>query len=283
MQSAWAIGYGLAALVSYVVQDVLGLGWRAVFFVGILPALYTFWVRRNVEEPAVWRDRTRREDVRLGRAGDRRADARHHDRADAHERLHDVRVVGLQHLGAVLPARRHRALERGDELVHRRHAGRDVARVRDVRVPERSLRAEAHLRELSHRGRRAGARVHVDVESPGALRARARDGVLRDRLLQRLRRRDRGAVPDRRPRDRAGIHLQHRPRGERRGAMGRRQAHRYARLRRRRSRSPRAPTSSPRSSGRSFRRRATGSSHEIADSCSPCSSLASRPTPAVSS
>jgi MFS family permease len=56
MQSAWAIGYGLAALVSYVVQDLLGLGWRAVFFAGILPALYTFWVRRNVEEPAVWRE-----------------------------------------------------------------------------------------------------------------------------------------------------------------------------------------------------------------------------------
>src|SRR5262245_23389171 len=46
MQSAWAIGYGLAALVSYVVQDLLGLGWRAVFFAGILPALYTLSVRR---------------------------------------------------------------------------------------------------------------------------------------------------------------------------------------------------------------------------------------------
>jgi MFS family permease len=55
MQSAWAIGYGLAALVSYVVQDLLGFGWRAVFFAGILPALYTLWVRRHVEEPAVWK------------------------------------------------------------------------------------------------------------------------------------------------------------------------------------------------------------------------------------
>jgi MFS family permease len=54
MQSAWAIGYALAAVVNLVVQDVLGFGWRAVFFVGVLPALYAFWVRRRVEEPALW-------------------------------------------------------------------------------------------------------------------------------------------------------------------------------------------------------------------------------------
>ena len=56
MQSSWAIGYGLAAAVNYLVQDVAGLGWRAVFFVGIVPALFAFWVRRNVEEPAMWRE-----------------------------------------------------------------------------------------------------------------------------------------------------------------------------------------------------------------------------------
>ncbi len=54
MQSSWAIGYGLAALVSYLVQDVFGLSWRAVFFAGILPAIYTLWVRRRVAEPEVW-------------------------------------------------------------------------------------------------------------------------------------------------------------------------------------------------------------------------------------
>jgi MFS family permease len=54
MQSAWAIGYALAAVVNLVVQDVLGFGWRTVFFVGVLPALYAFWVRRRVEEPALW-------------------------------------------------------------------------------------------------------------------------------------------------------------------------------------------------------------------------------------
>jgi MFS family permease len=52
MQSGWAIGYGLAAAVSYVVQPAFG--WRAVFFVGILPAFLTIWVRRNVREPEIW-------------------------------------------------------------------------------------------------------------------------------------------------------------------------------------------------------------------------------------
>ena len=54
MQSSWAIGYALAALVNWLVQDVAGFGWRAVFFVGVLPALYALWVRSRVEEPVLW-------------------------------------------------------------------------------------------------------------------------------------------------------------------------------------------------------------------------------------
>ena len=53
MQSSWAIGYALAALVAFLVMPVWG--WRGVFFVGILPALVTLWMRRNIEEPAAWR------------------------------------------------------------------------------------------------------------------------------------------------------------------------------------------------------------------------------------
>lgn len=52
MQSAWAIGYALAAAVNYLVQPTFG--WRAVFFVGILPAFLTIWVRRSVKEPDLW-------------------------------------------------------------------------------------------------------------------------------------------------------------------------------------------------------------------------------------
>lgn len=53
MQSAWAIGYAGAAVVTALVMP--RWGWRAVFFVGVLPALFTIWVRRNIEEPAIWK------------------------------------------------------------------------------------------------------------------------------------------------------------------------------------------------------------------------------------
>jgi MFS family permease len=52
VQSSWAIGYGLAALVNLVVMPIWG--WRGVFFVGVLPALFTIWIRRSIEEPKLW-------------------------------------------------------------------------------------------------------------------------------------------------------------------------------------------------------------------------------------
>jgi MFS family permease len=52
MQSSWAIGFGLAAIVSGLVLPVWG--WRVVFFAGVLPAFFTLWMRRRVEEPAIW-------------------------------------------------------------------------------------------------------------------------------------------------------------------------------------------------------------------------------------
>ena len=55
MQSSWAIGYAVAAAVTAIVLPIWG--WRAVFFVGILPALFTLWIRRDVAEPEIWRAR----------------------------------------------------------------------------------------------------------------------------------------------------------------------------------------------------------------------------------
>ncbi len=52
MQSSWAIGYGAAAIVTALILP--RFGWRAVFFVGVLPALITLWIRRNVREPEMW-------------------------------------------------------------------------------------------------------------------------------------------------------------------------------------------------------------------------------------
>jgi MFS family permease len=55
VQSSWAIGFAIAALVAGPVARFFG--WRAVFFVGILPALLTLWIRRGVPESALWEER----------------------------------------------------------------------------------------------------------------------------------------------------------------------------------------------------------------------------------
>ncbi len=55
VQSSWAFGFAAAALVAGPVARYYG--WRAVFFVGILPALLTLWIRRGVPESALWEER----------------------------------------------------------------------------------------------------------------------------------------------------------------------------------------------------------------------------------
>jgi MFS family permease len=52
MQSMWAVGEIVAAGVVALVLP--RFGWRAVFFVGVLPALMVFWIRRDVPEPEIW-------------------------------------------------------------------------------------------------------------------------------------------------------------------------------------------------------------------------------------
>jgi MFS family permease len=54
MQSAWAIGEMIAAAVVFLVLEQFHLGWRAVFFVGIAPALLCLWIRRDVPESEIW-------------------------------------------------------------------------------------------------------------------------------------------------------------------------------------------------------------------------------------
>jgi MFS family permease len=52
MQSSWAVGYGVAAAVTALVLPQFG--WRVVFFVGIVPAFITLWIRKKVPEPKIW-------------------------------------------------------------------------------------------------------------------------------------------------------------------------------------------------------------------------------------
>ena len=68
MQSAWAVGYGAAAAVTGILLPAWG--WRGVFFIGILPAFLTLWVRRRVEEPPIWRASRERPAAERGRLAD---------------------------------------------------------------------------------------------------------------------------------------------------------------------------------------------------------------------
>jgi MFS family permease len=56
VQSSWALGFAAAALVAGPVARYYG--WRAVFFVGILPAVVTLWIQRKVPESEMWSERT---------------------------------------------------------------------------------------------------------------------------------------------------------------------------------------------------------------------------------
>jgi MFS family permease len=62
MQSGWAIGYIIAAVAAALILGAPGAGpnaWRWLFLVGVLPAFFTLWIRRNVREPEAWRNRQR--------------------------------------------------------------------------------------------------------------------------------------------------------------------------------------------------------------------------------
>ncbi len=56
VQSGWAVGWGLAALTFAVVFSVLpeDIAWRAMFWLGLLPALLVFYIRRHVKDPEVF-------------------------------------------------------------------------------------------------------------------------------------------------------------------------------------------------------------------------------------
>jgi MFS family permease len=56
MQSGWAVGWGMAALLATLFFSVMPteLAWRALFWVGVTPALLVLFVRRAVDEPPVY-------------------------------------------------------------------------------------------------------------------------------------------------------------------------------------------------------------------------------------
>ena len=143
MQSCWAIGYGLAAIVVAIVLP--RFGWRAVFFAGILPALFTLWIRRSVKEPEMWITH-RTSDAGASASERREVPAPHRDLPYRDECRDDVRVVGTESLGALVPvaaddARRRRAVDGNHGGVRGRDAGRDVAWLRVVWLHRRRVSA----------------------------------------------------------------------------------------------------------------------------------------------
>lgn len=56
VQSAWAIGWGVAVLLYVIIAQVLPdtVAWRVLFFVGVLPALLVLYIRRRVREPELF-------------------------------------------------------------------------------------------------------------------------------------------------------------------------------------------------------------------------------------
>jgi MFS family permease len=67
VQGGWAVGWGIAAICYTVLFSILpaATAWRAMFWIGILPGLLVFYIRRNVSEPEVF-NRTRAREAALG-------------------------------------------------------------------------------------------------------------------------------------------------------------------------------------------------------------------------
>ena len=116
VQSSWAIGYALAALVTGIVLHYAD--WRMVFFVGVLPALVVLWIRRGVPESAMWQESHgpgRRPDTvptDFAASRSRKPDSSRifrppyceaYFRTVAHEFLRHVCLVGTIHLDSAIP------------------------------------------------------------------------------------------------------------------------------------------------------------------------------------
>ncbi|HDR8915532.1 TPA: MFS transporter [Burkholderia multivorans] len=63
LQAGWAVGYGVAVLLSTLVFSTLGqsVAWRVLFAIGLVPTLLVLWIRRYIKEaPAFTRARLAR-------------------------------------------------------------------------------------------------------------------------------------------------------------------------------------------------------------------------------
>ncbi len=56
IQAGWAVGYGIAVLLSTILFSALpqDVGWRVLFGLGLLPALLVIWIQRSIVEPPLF-------------------------------------------------------------------------------------------------------------------------------------------------------------------------------------------------------------------------------------
>uniref|UniRef100_E6PHP9 Major facilitator superfamily MFS_1 n=1 Tax=mine drainage metagenome TaxID=410659 RepID=E6PHP9_9ZZZZ len=63
LQEGYMVGYLLAAVANFVVFTWTPWGWRALFIIGVLPAILLFFIRRHVEESPTWSAASKRPDI----------------------------------------------------------------------------------------------------------------------------------------------------------------------------------------------------------------------------
>ena len=69
VQSSWAVGWGASAVAFWILFAMMDpqYAWRVLFWLGALPALVILYIRRNISEPAVYRE-TQAELARTGQS-----------------------------------------------------------------------------------------------------------------------------------------------------------------------------------------------------------------------
>ena len=68
VQTGWAVGWGASALVYTALYAVLpeSIAWRVLFAVGLLPAAFVVWIRRNISEPEIFHASRRDQNAQEG-------------------------------------------------------------------------------------------------------------------------------------------------------------------------------------------------------------------------
>ena len=168
----WYWGYLLAAVVFQFVYPLLGdtpdFAWRAMFWMALVPALFTLWIRAKVPESPVWLERQRM-------------------LAEARRRGQPI-VESKISLAAHLPARS----DRHDHPDHARHRRVHVhLLLGELLVPDVPARRRAPDAAVSGRVQHRRDRRHRDVgpavgRAPGPPRRGHRHGAARVRVAAAL-------------------------------------------------------------------------------------------------